>query len=259
MKTTKIAMMGLVAALATGSWALTSENIFGILRVDSYAKETIISVPWISTDLAGGDIKESNLVLTSNLTDGDQLLYYTASRAGSQASTFSYLGWQLKKNADGTGTWEPMTTVSKNRIAVAPDSNEQTTPRGAGLIIIRPTNYTTPIYLYGQYDKTPNATTVATTGTKTAPVYTLLAPSGPDGVNLNASGVMTGTPNPQDSIILNNGHMLNYLEGRWCRMVFDPLTKKNKPDESEATLAPGIGVWYVSRGASTGVTFNWPQ
>ena len=77
-KSIALAMM----MMGTAAMAVSSSNMFGILRVDSTAEETIISVPWIETAALSGDIRVCDLVLTSNLTVGDRLLYYTGTKPG---------------------------------------------------------------------------------------------------------------------------------------------------------------------------------
>ena len=143
--------------MGTAAMAVSSSNMFGILRVDSTAEETIISVPWIETAASSGDIKICDLVLTSNLTVGDQLLYYTGTKPGTTtpAQDFQYLAWTLGTDADGVKVWESVTTVDtdadgRTRMTVSAPGGNEAVPRGAALMIIRPKAHVAPIYLYGQ-------------------------------------------------------------------------------------------------------------
>ena len=262
-------MMGIAAM------AVSSSNMFGILRVDSTAEETIISVPWIETAASSGDIKICDLVLTSNLTVGDRLLYYTGTKPCSElmltelpkpgtttpAQDFQYLAWTLGTDADGVKVWESVTTVDKDadgrtRMTVSAPGGNEAVPRGAALMIIRPKAHVDPIYLYGQY--TPGAVEgKALQGTFEQPAYTLLAPSDPNGVDLNTSGVMSGTPDINDYIVIGDvGTMLKYDNGQWGVMgKYDRTTGTYPMDTSKAVIKPGQGVWYVSRGGAP--TFTW--
>ena len=235
--------------MGTAAMAVSSSNIFGILRVDSTAEETIISVPWIETDSSCGDIKVADLVLTSNLTPGDRLYYYTQ---GGGADAFAYQGWMI--NAERQ--WEPMTTVSQKRLAIAAGADTTAVPRGKALILTRSVNHDQPIYLYGQYTAGVTEVTVAS-GSKDAPAYTLLAPSDPNGKDLNAAGVMSGTPGEGDMIVLNDvGVVLQHDATRgWCVKRWDKASKQWVYDTAPAHIPAGEGVWYVSRGGAP--KFTW--
>lgn len=251
------------AALCQMAKAVTSDNVFGVLRVDSTAEETIISVPWIETAASNGDIKVCDLVLTSNLTAGDRLLYYTGTKPGTDtpAEDFQYLAWTLGEDDSGVKVWESVTTVSKDadgktRMTVSAPGGSEAVARGAALIVIRPTAHTEPIYLYGQY--VPGTVTAKVKGgTFEKPVYSLLAPSDPNGVDLNKAGVMSGTPDINDYIVIGDvGTMLKYYKGQWGVMGKYDRTNKTYPmDTSKAVIKPGQGVWYVSRGGAP--TFTW--
>ena len=246
-----------IVMMGTAAMAVSSSNMFGILRVDSTAEETIVSVPWIETAASSGDIKICDLVLTSNLTVGDRLLYYTGTKPGmtTPAQDFQYLAWTLGTDADGVKVWESVMTVDKDadgrtRMTVSAPGGNEAVPRGAALMIIRPKAHVDPIYLYGQY--TPGAVEgKALQGTFEQPAYTLLAPSDPNGVDLNTSGVMSGTPDINDV-----GTMLKYDNGQWGVMgKYDRTTGTYPMDTSKAVIKPGQGVWYVSRGGAP--TFTW--
>ena len=258
-------LMGLAcaAALCQTAKAVTSDNVFGVLRVDSAAAETIISVPWIETAASNGDIKACDLVLTSNLTEGDRLLYYTgtAAVADSPAQDFRYLGWTLVEE-DGVKKWQSVTTVDtdadgRTRLTESAHDGAQAVPRGAALIVIRPTAHAEPIYLYGQYVPGTVGVQVAA-GSLKEPAYTLLAPSDPNGVDLNKPGVMTGTPDINDYIVTGDvGTMLKYSKsrGKWGVMGDFDFEAGDYSFDPTAVIPHGQGVWYVSRGGAP--KFNW--
>lgn len=209
-------------AAATTALAVKSSNTFGILRVDSSAAQTIVSVPWVAA--GGGDINVADVVKTANLNDGDKLYYYNGS---------DYTMWTLTR-----GAW----VQAQNESGETP---AQSISRG-GAIILERTNPGTCFYLYGQYASDVASTTCVQDG------HTLLAPSTTIDFNLNKSGVMTGTPNANDRIGVPVGDslaLLKYVDGKGWGI------QKSDFDTSKATIPAGQGVWYISAGGSP--TFNW--
>lgn len=256
-------LLSVVMMTASAVLAVSSSNIFGILRVDSTEKETLISVPWLETDPASGPIKVCDLVLTSNLTAGDRLLFYTGTGAisGSPAQNFQYLGWTLVEE-EGVKKWQHVTTVDtdatgKTRITESAHNGTQPVPRGAALIVIRPTAHAEPIYLYGQYVPGTVGVQVAA-GSLKEPAYTLLAPSDPNGIDLNKTDVMSGTPDINDYIVIGGvGTMLKYSKsrGKWGVMGDFDFDTGDYSFDPTAVIPHGQGVWYVSRGGAP--KFNW--
>ena len=254
-------IFGITLMMGSVAMAVNSSNIFGILRVDSTQKETIISVPWIAADSVTREIKVADLVLTANLTVGDQLYYYNGT------TSFTYEGWVLQEGTIGgeaTKVWVPMTTVTKDGISISPAAADKPAVRGAALFVIRPTNYTDPIYLYGRYTTGTASTKVvagsvnSTTG-KASPAYTLIAPALPNDVDLNSIS-MTGTPNPGDYIQIGIGRQLFYREisaGNWKWCVETQKRGQTTYDASseKTTIPHGQGCWYVSVGGTP--KFTW--
>lgn len=256
-------LMAIVTMLASGAaLAVNSSNVFGILRVDSAQKETIISVPWIAADSVTRDIKVADLVLTSNLTEGDTLYYYN------DKATFEYEAWILTADK----TWAPVTTVSKRGITVGEHAGLRDIPRGGALFIVRQ-DTSEPIYLYGRYTATPPEGITVAQGspeTTTAPAvraHTLLAPSNPDGADLNATNAdgsnkyMTGTPSVTDFIMIEPGKPLTYRNpdgngwkwGIYAKTGRTTYTWDTRPETT--TIKHGQGCWYVSEGGAP--TFTW--
>lgn len=261
MKTMKMVMMGLIAAMATKGLALTSENIFGVLRVDSLQKETIISVPWLNAHTTTKDdpIKVADLVLTSNLSVGDLLYYYNGT------TTFTYDCWQLTEDTEipGNKVWTPATVVTDSWTKITEAAKDKKAARGAALFIVRNTNWADPIYLYGRYTGGAATTQVAAGsidskgGSQRA--YTLLAPALPDDVDINAVS-MEGTPNQHDYIQIGIGQQLFYREvstdvWKWCveKRGRDGVTYDYSARYT--TIPHGQGCWYVSCGGAP--TFTW--
>lgn len=226
-------------AAATTALAVESSNTFGILRVDSSAPETIVSVPWEAA--GGGSIKVKDVVKTANLHSGDQLYYYAGG---------SYKLWQLNDN----GQWVGAMTEIKNgdgTISVPAGSATDTLARG-GAIILKRTNPASCFHLYGQYTNSGSSTTCVANG------YTLLAPPSTAETDLNAK--TWATPGANDNIILQNMTLLHYRNDKWGKLTktLDSETGAitETVDPSVAKIAAGEGAWYHNN-QSEEVTVQW--
>lgn len=254
-----IAIMTMMASAS--ALAVSSSNVFGILRVDSSQPETIISVPWIAADSVTANIKVADLVLTTNLTAGDMLYYYNGT------TSFEYEAWVLTETTIGgeaTKVWSPVTTVSQAGITAGEHAGTRAVPRGAALFIVRKNYNNEPIYLYGRHT-TGAATTQVVAGSvdsatgKSTPAYTLIAPALPNDVDINTV-TMTGTPNAGDFIQTKVGGQLFYREvttGVWKWCVETQKRGQTTYDASSAktTIPHGQGCWYVSVGGAP--KFTW--
>lgn len=252
-----------IAAIAAASTALAveSSNTFGILRVDSSAAQTIVSIPWESA--GGGAIKVKDVVKTANLTPasgeyiGDQLYYYDTT-----AETPTYKMWRLTS----TG-WEGAQTVIASgtdvQQQVSSGSDSDVLSRGGAIILVRKNPTETvegdtvakPFYLYGQYNSTQPSISVTRNANNVT--YTLIAPPSTDSVALNSgtwSGVAVG-----DQIILPSGQPLYWKDAtdKWCTLATD-LDRGDETYTPYATSIPsGEGVWMrVAKGSGT-VSVKW--
>lgn len=217
---------------AVSAMAVESSNTFGILRVDSSAAQTIVSVPWVAA--GGGDINIKDVVKTANLTEGDTLYYYDGS--GFKMWQLGASGWDIAQDAQG----------NKPNAELA---------RGGAIILVRQHPEVGSFYLYGQYASDAVSTSCVADG------HTLLAPPTTTGdangkIDLN-SVVTEGEINTNDRIavpVTNNGvqslALLRYntTDKKWG-------IKKSAWDYTVAKIPVGTGVWYVSAGGSP--TFNW--
>ncbi|MCQ2368136.1 MAG: hypothetical protein MJ109_03885 [Kiritimatiellae bacterium] len=250
-----IAMM----AGAMSAMAVESSNTFGILRVDSTAAQTIVSIPWEAA--GGGAIKVKDVVKTANLTPasgeyiGDQLYYYDTT-----AETPAYKMWHLTS----TG-WEGAQTVIASgtdvQQQVSAGSDSDVLSRGGAIILVRqnPTTGTPavakPFYLYGQYNSALpeiSVTRNASNGT-----YTLIAPPSADSVALN-SGNWTGVT-AGDHIILPSGQPLYWKDAtdKWCTLTTDLNTGDETYTSYTTPIPAGEGVWMcVAKGSGT-VSVQW--
>lgn len=238
----------LAIAAASTALAVESSNTFGILRVDSSAAQTIVSVPWEAA--GGGDIKVKDVVKTANLTNGDQLYYYADG---------SYKLWVLEN-----GVWTGAQTVKDQdgaTITADRGTDADVLARGGAIILVRqnPTTGTpavaNPFYLYGQYNSTlPSISVSRNDGNVT---YTLIAPPSANSVALN-SGTWTGVT-AGDHVILPSGQPLYWKDAtdKWCALTTD-LDTGDETYESYTTPIPaGEGVWMrVTKGSGT-VSVQW--
>ena len=249
--TMKLATLLSVSMLATGSAfaaaTATSENVFGVLRVDSSNAQTIVSVPWVNAS-AGTEtgVKVVDLVKTSTLSEGDELYWYDSSKG-------TYQAWRLTAQK----TWEAGTSVSGNGISAATEA-DKALPRGDALILKR-TKPTDPGYFFlcGQYT-TSSVTTTNAVGSVSTPAFTLLAPptASAGKVDLNAA-TWTGVGD-KDNILISGAdgslQILTYKDDKWGMSGWtgDPPTKNH--DTTKALIDAGIGIWYKSvNGSKTSV------
>ena len=206
--------------------------VFGVLGVtDTTSSNTVVGVPWVNA--AGEQISLSNLVSTATLAAGDIVYLYESG---------TWKGYALS----ATKVWEPMTTINGNDAVSPGAANAKFLSRGTGLIIQRASNRD-PIYLCGRYDSsTPSATSVDADAT------VLIANPA-----LVPNNITTGVVGDQIRVPLNGGALNIYEKGSdgWYETVTDtswgfPMTRKVKL-AGGVPLAPGMGAWYVSKGASS--------
>lgn len=246
----KTILSALAIAAASTALAVESSNTFGILRVDSSAEQTIVSVPW--ENAGGGAIKVKDVVKTANLTVGDQLYYYDAT-----AQEPAYKMWALTENG-----WEGATTVA-NGITPTAGDEEDTLARGGALILVRsaPTKVVdgktaaNPFYLYGQYNSSQPS--ISVTRNASSVTYTLIAPPSANAVSLNDgtwAGVTSG-----DRVILPNGQPLYWKDStdKWCALTTDLDTGDDTYTPYATPVPAGEGVWMrVQKGSGT-VSVQW--
>ena len=223
-----------------------SSNTFGVLKVTPSSttdgSETVICVPWVDagTTGEGQSIQVKNVVKTSNLKNGSELLQYVR-------SSKTYNGWVLTD-----GVWTGATSVTANGVAAA--SNDSATLSRGDALIIRtswPENATDKnIYLYGQYQSTGIGTQ-----TLTAKAWNLIAPPTPTNEAVALSSMTWANVNANDYMYVQTA------AGRRITLTWSGTAwQYNKPtgaSTTEAVIQPGQGAWYVSTGdTAPTVTFN---
>ena len=251
-----LTLAGAAALAAKAVSTVASANTFGVLKVESDAKETIIAVPWVEVGIAEANpIAVANLVMTSNLTVGDKLYYYNS-------DTKTYLTWQLVESANAK-SWDPLNSVIvSGEVQSGIHAGVQQAPRGSALILERQNpksnNDAVPIYLYGQYVSGTTNTTI------TANSWNLIAP--PTATDFVVSSenssttCMTGTPATGDYIVLgsNTAKKFKYKDGKW---IWTSKALDVQVPNEYLTIPAGTGAWYVSVAASyaenQAPTFTW--
>ena len=234
------------AVTALADTPAASDNVFGVLRVDSTSAQTIVSVPWEAP--GGGAIKVKDAIKTANLTKGDQLYYYDAT-----AKTPSYKLWVLGDNG-----WEGAETVKGGDdgkgIVTASMGGDEELARGGALILVRK-EPSKPFYLYGQYTATSASLNVVP-GSDAAPAYSLVAPAVATSTSLDT--LASSFVGKKDTVFVRDSS--GNTRALVCRQVDEQYkwgivtkTEMGQPENFESveiTIPAGEGFWYVSYGGT---------
>lgn len=243
------------AVTAFADTPAVSDNVFGVLRVDSTSAQTIVSIPWAEAG-TGDPIKVKDAIKTTNLTKGtnedgaggDQLYLY---------SNGSYKLWQLNKD----DVWVGATPVAgDDQYTAIAGSDTDTLSRGDALILVRknPTNgdgSAKPFYLYGQYESVEDLETKLP-----AKAFSLIAPpkteADTDG-NIKLSDAKWNNITPNDHIILPSGLQLDWENGEWGKRTYSGSEDWDGTWSNTAAKIPmGQGVWFRA-GAGDGKSVKW--
>ena len=222
---------------------VTTDNVIGVLRVDSSAAETIVSVPWVATSAAATDtaIPVTDIVKTAGLNIGDELYYYNS-------ETGKYQCWRL--TSDGWGAANPVVEGGE-----AAPSNA-TLARGNAIILKRGAPIQDHFYLQGQVAKS-GSQVCTMTRSATGVAYSLLAPPTDTAIGLNAG---TWSNVADGDYVLVQGKKYEYDESKqkWGTYKVD-LTKFEKTfTAANAEIAIGQGAWYVSaKGSDAAAAVTW--
>lgn len=225
---------------------VTTANVVGVLRVDSSAAETIVSVPWVATSAAATDtaIPVTDIVKTAGLNIGDELYYYNS-------ETGKYQCWRLKNGVWGAA--EDVIEGGENAPANA------TLVRGNAIILKRTAPIQDHFFLQGQVAKT-GSQVCTMTRSATGVAYSLLAPPTDTAIGLNAG---TWSNVADGDYVLVQGKKYEYgedetLSKKWGTYVTDPETFGKTFTAANAEIAVGQGAWYVSaKGSDEAATVTW--
>lgn len=245
----KLLSLAFCAAAATSFAAdeITLADEIGVIRIDlvNGQENTIIAASF--KDLAtGGDVSIANLVKTTNLETGAQIIRYKADG--------THEAWILTESK----TWEKaVATVTQGAdgettTGTGDDPVSATTTVGEGLWIVRgkPSTLNAVIALYGKY-VTPRQSAYA------KDVWNLIGNAG-----LKEHAFTTGAKG-DEIIVVNHGLLRKYQYGDngWFYedTTTEPVekggrtwTKVKKVNVTETpTIAPGIGFWYKPTASGT--------
>ncbi|MBE6382716.1 MAG: hypothetical protein E7049_06865 [Lentisphaerae bacterium] len=239
-----ISLAGLLGLGASA--AVQSANTFGVLKVESSTKQTIICVPWVAVGAGESPVAVEDLVMTSNLEEGDGLYLY-------DPSTKKYKAWFLTSS----GTWDSPIMVDSVGATTGKSAGDTTAERGNALILVRQhpttegeTPTAKPIYLYGQYT---NSSVPAMTLSKGA--WNLIAPPNmfSSVSDLNSNYTWENVDDSDTIRLQNNGIAITLVrhENQWA------YKSGNNYITAAAKVQPGQGFWYVSKGTTDPrVTFS---
>ena len=247
----KLLSLALCAAAAT-SFAAGDEITLGdeigvtMVTLPEGQKETIIAASFV--DLDTGDVSIANLVKTTGLAVGDEILLYTAKD--------TYSAWKL--NADKA--WEKaakMYEVNANGVAVESNGDDPKTTTatvGTGLWIVRKdAKEATTIAIYGKY-------TEGRKSTITARAWNLVGNAGlkpytfTDGV---AGDKLIAVKNGARREYTYDGTKWTYSKHTTETVKFmgkDTVIAKETAVEGDPTIEPGEGFWYHT---DTTKTVSW--
>lgn len=251
----------LAIAAASTALAVESSNTFGILRVDSSAAQTIVSVPWEGAGATGDDagkIMVKDIVKTANLTketaagehDGDMLYLY---------SEGTYSAWYLNYS----GAWCGIQVVAHDGLPSATNNDTKKISRGDAIILVRKnptvtegeTTKANPFYLYGQYNS--GDVTVEVNRNETNPTYTLMAPpKTADNTTVN-SGTWTGFKKG-DALILPSTKRLSWNDtNKWSTYELDETSGDMHYVAATDPIPAGEGVWVIVGAGDGKVSVAW--
>ncbi len=232
----KLIALFAVASVATAFAA--EDNVFGCLRVDSSAPETIVSIPWIGAGVNGEAIKVADIVKTTNLNDGDELWWYDGSQG-------VYFTWRLVE-----GAWVEQQTVIGNETKTPTGANKQALARGNSILLMRTSPIADCFYLYGQAPASADIGTMELgVGTDKAPCYTLIAPPSVEDTDINLAVWTNVAANDYIIVVDKNGkqHQLFYNSSasKWGELSYD-ASFNPQYDSANAKILAGQGAWFVS-------------
>lgn len=214
----------------------TTVSTIDVIAVDSGLKNTIVAIPGL--DLAGGDLVISNLVKTTNLSEGDKLYAFSGGE---------YESWELNG-----GHWQRAATrvsISASDGTVTTNESTQASlfsmPVGSGIWLQRSV-YANPFYVYAQHVDSPTTTV--------APHATALVGN----PTVEDKRPKIATPTNGDRIVVPTATLPKYYTYVDSTYVDSKWTSISEGEVSEGlpTITAGTGFWYISNGESA-VEISW--
>jgi len=222
-----------VSALAMSAAIAADSTQFGVLKVPSSAKDTIVAVPWLESGTGNQAVTVSNLVLTAGLQDGDTLKLF-------ENGAYTQ-GWQLKN-----GAWEPGTVTTGDDVKSQSGNDQTTIARGKAIMLTRPSSERANFfYLMGKPSDASGEITLGSSTKKGTPVFTLVAPPSVSATNVN-SLEWTGINGRYDALIVQQ------TDGTSVTLSWKEGTGWRTPAGSaDATISAGIGAWFTTSDTAT--------
>lgn len=246
-KLLSLAFCAAAAASFAAADEITLADEIGVIRIDlvNGQENTIIAASFKDLE-TGGDISVANLVKTTNLEAGAQIIRYKADGTHeawilSESKTWEKAAAAITQGVDG----ETTTGTGDDPVSAA-------TTVGEGLWIVRGKNATfnAVIALYGKY-------VTGRQSAYTAGVWNLIGNAG-----LKNHSFTTGTLG-DEIIVVNHGPLRKYQYGD-AGWFYEDTTmedvvkggrtwkKVKKVNKTETpTIAPGIGFWYKPTASGT--------
>lgn len=240
-----------------------STNTFGMATIYSSDTNTIVAVPWTwysRREEDAGAIFAEKLVSPENLSTGDFLVLLTDATGNATSKAAGYAAWTLDENLK----WQPTATV-----ACAPDGgvahttvlagSNDTIARGYGIWLLRtnPLNEDgtpKPFHVYGQFVSQGATVTVKGGGSRTAPVFTMLADPYLREVKVNEDIAWGSNPGTLDSLaIVTDQTTFRYCKWNGTQWWYSKVTYDEKKGVNVTTrvtdirVPAGAGFWYVRR------------
>lgn len=242
-----------------------SANTFGILKIESTAKETMIAVPWTwysKEEAKAADIPVKKLVKTTNLSEGDYLYCWLPAEG-------VYRTWIVNEDREWESSKTVLVDALGNTSETQADNDAQDADyehatrvaRGGGLWLVRQ-DPTKPFWVYGQ-------------SVQTAVTTTINPPTGAQKVCSNMIGnpyarpvrindlVFAGTISTSDRIKVPDGtntpKTLIYVKGkgwRWTKTVLGDDGRVVSVYDYDVAVPAGQAFWYDRRGTTT-LTVKW--
>lgn len=230
----------LIASLFACGAAVAGEFVSettGILECTSSTQETILSIPWVGYGDAA-DIKVNEIVRTTGLDEGDQLL--APNGAG------GYNCWVL---TDGAWVATSKTVIGSNGASTSAGANaDATLKRGDGFWLIKATKPTQAFkyYLLGQKPATDGAVVKELTNAG----WNLVANSGTTAKTLDE---LVQSPTSGDLVVTVDGEkFVKTRSGKWKKYVNGVASE----DASSFTIDAGKGFWYNKQNSSGTATLT---
>lgn len=260
LRVSSLAVGALCAAVGVADEVVYTGQETGTIAVYGYnspsgTNSTMVAVAFKELGVAGDDVSAANIVSTKNLNVGDQLFIYSNS---------GYVAWTLEQK-EGYLAWEKVAakfsvgsdgTLSNS---AGENADDVKVPVGSGFWLTRKSgDLSAPFYIFGA---------CVTPGTKYAAKGATSLMGNPC---MEAKSPIVNTPAEGDSIqlISKAGFLQNFEYKtspkdsalRW-RGTLSSETPGGVPTPYEGINPPpipaGAGFWYVSKGTSADVEFDW--